>query len=196
MEKRFALLVALIGTVASPHSGQGQSTRRPPPRDSVLVLPRILVQSGVVAHWPDHEALQRARAVSRDSLLGELASARGRWTQFRPRMVTYRLQELCFCARTGGLPKYVTVTEQADSVIRVVNELNAPDSPLYPLAGPPSVAFLFERAEAAIRSGADDVVVTFDAVSGVPTRVFTDWRVGTTDDELDIIVSDISLLER
>jgi hypothetical protein len=38
------------------------------------------------------------------------------------------------------------------------------------------------------------VIVTFDPVLGIPTRVFEDDQVGATDDELDIFVSHIGVV--
>jgi hypothetical protein len=54
-----------------------------------------------------------------------------------------------------------------------------------------SVSYLFELAEQAIRGNAEHIIVAFDPILGVPTRVLVDERVNTTDDEDSFVISDI-----
>ena len=181
------MLVA-IGFAALPRTGQAQQSRRRPPRDSAVALDRVVVVSSPDVVWPDHGRYQSARQASRDSLLRQLAAARERWRQQGALRVSFRVQMLCFCMRTDELPVYTTVEAVGDVVLSVVDQRGQAASALKPADGRPSVPFLFTSAEAAIRGTADLIIVTFDPVLGIPTRILVDDQVGTTDDELDIIV--------
>lgn len=189
-----SLTIAVCIVCAAARTSEGQLARRATTRDSVLMLPRVTVESGIEVRWPDHAKLQRQRQATRDSLLGELAAARGRWRRLGADRVRYRITEQCFCLATWELPVYATVSASGDSVQSVVNQRGEPTALIYPLTGLPSIAFLFDRAEAAIRGAAELVIVTFDPVSGIPTRVFKDDQVGASDDELDIVVSHIEVV--
>ena len=183
------LAVCLAWTAA--RTSEAQPAHRSARRDSVLTLPRVTVEGFGSIHSPDHARLAQQRQATRDSLLAELAAARGRWRQHGGYRVRYRIRELCFCLASWELPEYATVTASGDSVYSVVNQRGEPTALIHPLKGQPSIAFLFDRAEAVIRGSAEEVIVTFDPVWGIPTRVFEDLWVGVTDDELDIIVSHI-----
>ncbi|MCY7380169.1 MAG: DUF6174 domain-containing protein [Gemmatimonadaceae bacterium] len=139
-------------------------------------------------------ARQAIRDATRDSLLLELAAGHERWAKQGAPRISYRVQELCFCPTIGDISASTTILAVGDSVHAVVNAIGEPTQSLYPNDGRPSIPFLFERAEAAIRGNADGIVVTFHPIFGFPTRVAVDRRVNVTDDELDIVVSHISLV--
>lgn len=193
MSQLRSVAIALLALCAAAPASAGQQGQRSAPRDSATRLPRVNVTAPNEMRSPDHAALQRRREAMRDSLLGELAAARTRWKSHAADRVTYRLTERCFCAATWELPKYATVFAVGDVVYRVVNQRGEPATLLYPPSGQPSISFLFDRAEAAVRGRADEVIVAFDRESGIPTRIFEDALAGTTDDELDIVVTHIEV---
>jgi hypothetical protein len=91
------VILALLLACANTQTSEGQSIPPSVARDSIRVLPRVTVESGITVHWPDHARLQQSRQASRDSLLGELAAARARWRPHSADRVSYRLVEKCFC---------------------------------------------------------------------------------------------------
>ena len=142
----------------------------------------------------DHEVFQAERAASRDSLLRELSAARSRWTQHSRSRVRYRWDDHNYSVMSVTASSDLLVEAIGDSVVSMRNERSIPTLYADPSHDKPTAAFLFRLAEAAIRGEADRIVVTFDAVLGMPTRVFVDRRVGTSDDEDDIVVKDIQVI--
>jgi hypothetical protein len=53
---------------------------------------------------------------------------------------------------------------------------------------------LFAYVEEAIRGDADRIVVTFDRMLGIPSRIMMDPMVYASDDQLDVTVSHIVIV--
>lgn len=193
MRRLSTALLGLASIVAFQRSLHAQGARPRRPGDGVLILEPMSVIAAKPSRSPDHERLQAERLASRDSLLRELDLARGRWARQSPRRVRYRLRQICYCVASVGVSRDFIVEATGDSVVAATN---GGILTLVPSPGQhaPSIGYLFELAERAIRGNADQIIVTFDALLGIPTRVFVDPRAGTTDDEDDVLVSDIAVI--
>jgi hypothetical protein len=117
-------------------------------------------------------------SATRDSLLIEVTDARVRWTRARPAWAQYRVS-------VGGgmiLSAPARVTLISDSV---VTSLSTPGVE-GPGLGP---SWLFARAEAAARAPAGHVEIDFDGHYGLPVRILMDPDGCTTDDAVEINVT-------
>ena len=157
----------------------------------------MLKQVSVTAALPlsDHEIYQAARLASRDSLLRELRAARQHWAAQHAPRIAYRLRQVCGCVASVAASSDITVQAVGDSVVKVTNRRASPTDFQLPNRQPATVASLLDLAEKAIRGNADQITVAFDPVLGIPTRVYVDGRVGVTDDEDDIIITDITVID-
>ncbi|MDQ6633350.1 MAG: DUF6174 domain-containing protein [Gemmatimonadota bacterium] len=116
---------------------------------------------------------------------------RERWRRQGSPRLSYRVKMACFCIRVPPVPEYATVHAAGDSVLSVVDERGRPARTFHPTSGRPSIRWLFDYAEEAIRGDANGIIVTFDPVLGIPTRIQVDPSAYTSDDELDVTVSQI-----
>ena len=188
---RIGVVVIIMGSLAAPLfavKAQSGTTKRAQ-HDSVLVLKPVQTTAMPVQVWPDHAALRAATRAARDSLLRELASARERWAPNATRRIEYRLQEPCSCVFSVSSSTDLNISAIGDSIITIHNNRSIPaDTSTHARR---SVGYLFARAEQAILTDADEVVVVFDPVFGIPRRIWVDPNKAGTDDEYELLVSDI-----
>lgn len=193
MRKRAIVALALCGLGSPAVSLRAQArASEHVRRDSVLVLEPIHTTAMPEVRWPNHAVLRAANRAARDSLLRELEAARQRWAHRSAQNVTYRLREPCHCIFSTASLADVVVSARGDSVIDVRSVGTAPT-----LTDPftfqqRSVAYLFARAERAILADADEIVVLFDPVFGIPRRIWVDPNQGATDDEFEMVITDIA----
>lgn len=109
------------------------------------------------------------------------AQARARWDSVRPASYDYRLRVLCFCAPSVTSP--VTVTVRGTQVVGVVRDGGGAVEPeladLYP-----SVDGMFDQIRDAIAEDADEIRVTYDPATGMPTEVVIDRSYMIADEEV------------
>jgi hypothetical protein len=181
-----------LGVLFAACSSQPRRVQPVAPRDSTTVLPPIHVTAALPK--TQRELYQEARRASRDSMLKELAEARQRWARQGGPRVRYRWQEVCYCIFSVQASSDITVEAVRDSIISIVNGRSIASS--YESSGRtrPSISYLMSLADKAIRGNADEIIVTFDPLLGIPTRVYVDPIVGMTDDEVEIRITDIHVI--
>jgi hypothetical protein len=115
-----------------------------------------------------------------DQLLQHVESARARWNATRPDLYTYDLYRICECTPAMSGP------------VSVLVEGVAPVGWSYEDGGPvpaelrpwfPSVDGLLDIIEDAIRQGAWEVTVQYDAETGVPVQFRIDYEQLVFDEE-------------
>jgi hypothetical protein len=183
MRSTFVAPLACLGLLAVHRSAPAQQPPPSVPTYTVTAIDSVLALGG--------DYFRAKRRASRDSLLAQLSAARARWhLQGSPRL-SFRVKMACFCTGVPPAPEYATVEAAGDSVLSVVDQRGRPARSLHPTNGRPSIRWLFAYAEEAIRGDADMIIVTFDPVLGIPTRIMVDPMAYASDDQLDITVSHI-----
>ena len=178
-------LVALLASLGLLAVHRSASAQQPPP-----AAPKYTVTA--IESVPSMADYFRAkRRESRDSLLVQLSAARDRWRRQGSPRLSYRVKMACFCVSVVSVPEYASVDAVGDSALSVVDQGGRPARSRLPTNGRPSIRWLFDYAEKAIRGDADRIIVTFDPVLGIPTRILVDPMAYASDDELDVTVSQI-----
>lgn len=118
----------------------------------------------------------------------EASEAWNRWQQLGWDDYTYRLTVGCFCPAVMRVPVQVTGGD-------VVRFDDRPYNDQRPITGfeseQPTIDALFEIVAEA-QNSADEVTVTYDEVTGAPTKVFVDWIENAIDDEISYAATTVT----
>ena len=116
------------------------------------------------------------------SLAEEVAEHRRMWESYRPATYVFELERQCFCGTEARGP--VRMTVQGDAVVTRVYSDSGTDVPGEYAEIFPRVDGLFDILEDALRRGAEQVDVRWDATSGAPASFFIDYSRNIADEEV------------
>lgn len=115
-------------------------------------------------------------------LADEVAEHRRMWESSRPATYAFELERLCFCGTEARGP--VRLTVEGDVVVTRVYSDSGTEVPEEYAEIFPTVDGLFDILDDALRRGAEQVDVTWDATSGAPTYFFIDYSRNVADEEV------------
>ena len=126
---------------------------------------------------------------TRPDALGGFELNHAKWLDKGPASYAYEFRRSCFCLPAAVEPVRITVANgQVQGVVSVTT-----GDPIAPTDVDRffriTIDSLFGRLAAAIREGADDIDVTYDAVLGYPRQIYIDYDFGFADDELGLSAS-------
>lgn len=117
----------------------------------------------------------------REALEEEIQINRAVWQAQRPDRYRMVLRHQCFCGPEALGPVEMEV-ENGVVVRRVYTEDGSPVEAPFAEAFP-TVSGLFDLLAEAVETGADQISVTWDPVTGVPEQLFIDYQVNVADEE-------------
>ncbi|MDJ0728455.1 MAG: DUF6174 domain-containing protein [Crocosphaera sp.] len=121
-------------------------------------------------------------------LIEELKENHQLWRSQQIKNYQYIYQQQCFCPPPSNTPLKVFVKN--DKIAQVVHLNN--NQLITDLTFPKTIEELFNIIEDAINRNADEILITYDANFGYPTRVAIDYQKILADEEITYTVESLS----